>query len=208
MRTIIEVFLYYKITMKGAIEFLAPPYLILLLVIIILPFYSVESYSILENTTSHLGAQHAPYAWVMNTTFVLLGIESMLSGWPYLKGYGFHKLALLLFGFSLIGAAIYQHAPIVAGVAFDAKEDRMHSVFSSLTGASFTVFAISAAFILMNRTAKISALLIGVLAVLLSFLIFTVPEFRGVWQRALFIVAFGWLIVLFSGQEKGKRIRY
>ena len=115
---------------------------------------------------------------------------------------------LLIFVLSLIGAAIYQHAPIVAGVAFAAKEDRMHSVFSSLTGASFTVFAISAAFILMNRTAKISALLIGVLAVLLSFLIFTVPEFRGVWQRALFIVAFGWLIVLFSGQEKGKRIRY
>jgi hypothetical membrane protein len=192
--------------MKGAIEFLVPPYLILLLVIFILPFYSVESYSILQNTTSHLGAQHAPYAWVMNTTFVLLGIGSMLSGWPYLKGYGFHKLALLLFGFSLIGAAIYQHAPIVAGVAFDAKEDRMHSLFSSLTGASFTVFAMSAAFMLRHRTAKISALLVGVLAVLLSVLIFTVPEFRGIWQRALFIVAFGWLIVLFSGQEKGKPI--
>ena len=141
--------------MKGAIEFLVPSYLILLLVIFILPFYSVESYSILKNTTSHLGAQHAP---------------------------------------------------IVASVAFDAKEDRMHSLFSSLTGASFTVFAMSAAFMLRHRTAKISALLVGVLAVLLSVLIFTVPEFRGIWQRTLFIVAFGWLIVLFSGQEKGKPI--
>ena len=193
--------------MKGAIEFLVPPYLILLLVIFIVPFYSVESYSILENTSSHLGAQHAPYAWVVNTTFILLGLGSMLSGWPYLKGYGFHKLALLLFGFSLIGAAIYQHAPIVADVAFDAEEDRMHSIFSSLTGASFTVFAMSAAFILRHRTAKISALSVGVLAILLSVLIFTVPEFKGIWQRAMFIVAFGWLIVLFSGQEKGSPYR-
>lgn len=192
--------------MKGAIEFLVPPYLILLLVIFILPFYSVESYSILLNTTSHLGAQHAPYAWVMNTTFILLGIGSMLSGWNYLKGYGFHKLALLLFGLSLIGAAIYQHAPIVAGTVFDAKEDNMHSVFSSLTGASFTVFAMSTAFILKHRTAKISAISVSVLAVLLSVLIFTVPEYRGIWQRVLFIVAFGWLIVLFSGQAKGKAI--
>ncbi|MBT8300475.1 MAG: DUF998 domain-containing protein [Maribacter sp.] len=194
--------------MKGALEFLVPPYLILLLVIFILPFYSVESYSILQNTSSHLGAQHSPYAWVMNTTFVLLGLGTMLSGWPYLKGFGFHKLALLIFGFSLIGAAIYQHAPIIVGVTFDAKEDRMHSIFSSLTGASFTVFAIGAVFILRHRTAKISALSVGALAILLSVLIFTVPEFKGIWQRALFIVAFGWLIVLFNGQEKGKQRPY
>ena len=83
--------------MKGPIEYLVFPYLMLLGVIFILPFYSVESYSIVQNTTSHLGAQHAPYAWVMNTTFILLGLGSMLSGWPYLKGYGFHKLALLIF---------------------------------------------------------------------------------------------------------------
>jgi len=130
----------------------------------------------------------------------------MLSGWPYLKGYGFHKLALLIFGFSLIGAAIYQHAPIVAVVAFDAKEDWMHSLFSSVTGASFTVFAMSATFILRNRPAKAMALLVGVLAILLSVLIFAIPEFRGIWQRAMFIVAFGWLIVLFNGQEKGYTI--
>ena len=192
--------------MNNSFCYLVFPYLLMLLVIFILPFYSVESYSILENTTSQLGAQHAPYAWVMNTTFIFLGLGSMLSGWPYLKGYGFHKLALLIFGFSLIGAAIYKHAPIIAGVVFDVEEDRMHSIFSSLTGASFTVFAMSAAFILRHRTAKISALSVGVLAVLLSGLIFTVPEYRGIWQRALFIVAFGWLIVLFSGQEKGYTI--
>ncbi len=192
--------------MKGPIEYLVLPYLILLGVIFILPFYSVESYSILENTTSHLGAQHAPYAWVMNTSFILLGLGSMLSGWPYLKGYGFHKLALLIFGVSLIGAAIYQHSPIVEGVAYDANEDRLHSIFSSVTGASFTVFAMSATFILRNRTAKISAVMVGLLAVLFSVLIFMVPEFRGIWQRAMFIVAFGWLIVLFNGQEKGDPI--
>lgn len=135
-----------------------------------------------------------------------MGLGSVLSGWPYLKGYGFHKLALLIFGFSLFGAAIYQHAPIVESVVFDVEEDRMHSIFPSLTGASFTVFAMSAAFILRHRTAKISALSAGVLAVLLSVLIFTVPEYRGIWQRALFIVAFGWLIVFFSGQEKGYTI--
>lgn len=111
-----------------------------------------------------------------------------------------------LFSGFRIGAAIYQHAPIVAGVAIDVEENRMHFIFSFLTGASFTVLAMFAALILRHRTAKTSALTVGVLAVLLSVLIFTVSEYRGIWQRVLYIVALGWLIVLFSGQEKGYTI--
>lgn len=188
--------------MKGNIIFLVIPYLILILVIFILPFYSFESYSILKNTTSHLGAQHAPYAWVMNTTFIILGLGGIFSGWAYLKGYVFHKLVLLLFGFSLVGAAVYQHAPIVEGIVFDPKEDWLHSIFSSVTGAAFTIFTMASTIILKKRPAKILAGSVGVLAVLLSVLIFMVPEFRGIWQRALFIMAFGWMILLFNGQEK------
>jgi len=104
--------------------------------------------------------------------------------------------------FPNLGAAVYQHAPLVTGVVFDTKEDWLHSIFSSMTGAAFTVFAMASAFILKNRSAKILAGSVGVLAVLLSVLIFMIPEFRGIWQRALFIMAFGWMILLFNGQEK------
>ncbi|UCG92615.1 MAG: DUF998 domain-containing protein [candidate division WOR-3 bacterium] len=62
----------------------------MLLVIFILPFYSFEEYSIIRNTTSQLGAHAAPNGWVMNLTFVLLGVTSIISGWKYLGRYWFH----------------------------------------------------------------------------------------------------------------------
>jgi hypothetical membrane protein len=59
----------------------------MLAVIFILPFFSVDEYSILKNTTSHLGAQGAPYAWVMNVVFTLLGTAAIVDGWKQLSNY-------------------------------------------------------------------------------------------------------------------------
>ena len=67
--------------------FLPAVYILMLLVIFILPFFSFEEYSIFKNTTSHLGAQNAPYAWVMNVVFALLGIASIADGWLRLSKY-------------------------------------------------------------------------------------------------------------------------
>ena len=177
-------------------------YFLMLLVIFILPFWSVESYSMIRNTTSQLGAQNAPYAWVMNAVFILLGLGSILSGWKYLEGFSLHRALLLFFGISLILSAFFHPAPIGMNSGFDLYQDHMHSVFASTAGIGFTLLAISSAFILRSTFDRIIAFAMGIWASLLPILIFLFPETMGIWQRILFITTFGWLIYLFWGREK------
>ncbi len=163
----------------------------------ILPFFSVPEYTIIRNTTSHLGAQFAPHAWIMNTTFVLLGLGTIISGWSYLRGYLFHRILLVFFGLALCLTAVFQHAPVTPEVAFDRYEDSMHSLFATITGFSFTGFAVSIAFILKQKNHRILSLAVAALATVLSMLMFNASEWMGIWQRLIFISSFGWMIGLF-----------
>ena len=169
-------------------------YLSMLLVIFILPFFSVDEYSILKNTTSHLGAQGAPYAWVMNVVFALLGTASIVDGWRQLSNYWLHKGVLTIFGISLILTAFFQHAPIVSGLVFNDLEDDLHSKFATIVGFSFTFFTFASAFIESTKKRKLTAACIGIIAMLLSMLIFNLEEFAGIWQRLMFIIMFAWLM--------------
>ena len=174
--------------------FLPAVYILMLLVMFILPFFSVNEYSILKNTTSHLGAQGAPYAWVMNVVFVLLGTATIVDGWVRLSNYWLHKVVLTVFGMSLVLTAFFQHAPIVQGAVFSELEDDLHSKLATITGFSFTFFAIASAFIESSRKRKTIAAGVGILATLLSIFIFNITELAGIWQRTIFIVAFAWLM--------------
>jgi len=178
-------------------------YIAMFLVMFILPFFSLENYSILKNTTSHLGAQNTPNAGIMNVVFVLLGTTSIIGGWRFLGKYWFHKIALIGFGASVILTAFYQHAPIDNLLEYNTKEDEMHSLFAKTTGWSFTIFAVAIAFISKNRSQQILVISIAVLAVLLSLMMFypKTENLMGVWQRMMFILSFGWMIYTFRKYE-------
>ena len=176
------------------IGFIPPVYIIMLLVMFILPFFSVDDYSIMKNTTSHLGAQDAPYAWIMNVVFALLGIAAITDGWRHLHNYWLHKVVLMIFGISLVLTAFFQHAPIVSGVEYNETEDHLHSKFATITGFSFVFFAVASAFIETTTLRRIIAVAIGIIASLLSMLIFNLEDLAGIWQRLMFILVFAWLI--------------
>lgn len=171
---------------------------LLLVVMLVLPYFSTSNYSIISNTTSHLAAQGSPHAWLMNLIFILLGLTSIVSGWKALETYLFHRAMLLIFGISLIGAGIFRHAPIMEGVSVDTFQDQMHSIFASITGFSFTLLAISAAFIVSTLKEKIAAIVVGLIASLLSYLMFELPEYMGIFQRLIFVTAFSWMIWFFE----------
>lgn len=84
---------------------LVAAYVLLLLVMFVLPYFSAPEYSIIRNTLSQLGAQNTQNAWIMNFTFVTLGIGSIIAGWRYFEGFAFQRLFLVLFGLSLTLAA-------------------------------------------------------------------------------------------------------
>lgn len=93
---------------------------------------------------------------------------------------------------------LFQHAPIVEGVDFNTFEDEMHSIFASLVGFSFTIFAFSTTFIENKKKRRSIAIAIGTLATCLSILIFSVSSLAGVWQRIMFIISFAWLLYFFN----------
>lgn len=176
-------------------------YSIMLIVVFILPFYSSPGYSIFTNTTSQLGAQNTPNAWIMNLVFFGLGISVIFEGLRKLKGYYFNKLLIIIFGASLFLTGIYSHAPINPLIEFNLFHDQLHSLFASVTGFSFTLFAISMSFIQKESKQKMLSIFMAVFATLLSILIFNVSEYAGIWQRGIFISAFLWLIYLFSNKK-------
>jgi len=173
-------------------------FIIMFLTFFILPHYSLEEYSILKHTTSHLGAQHSPNAWIMNISFILLGISCILESWFHLKRYWVHKILLIIFGSGLILVAIFQHAPIVEGTPYSQLEDTMHSIFATIVGISFTLFAFSAAFIEKTNKRRIFALLVGLMSIGFSMLIFSLVDLAGLWQRIMFILSFTWLSLFFE----------
>lgn len=182
----------------GKVYFLWPAFLVLILAMFILPFFSFTEYSILKNTTSQLGAQNTPNAWIMNLVFILIGFASVIEGWIHLKRYWFHKFVITIFGLALILTALFQTAPIVEGIPFNDYEDGMHTLFANIVGFSFAVFAFSAAFIVRRTRERLLALLICIMAIGLSVLIFSIAGYAGILQRTMFIIAFAWLIFFFN----------
>ncbi|OPL10084.1 MAG: hypothetical protein AVO34_12265 [Firmicutes bacterium ML8_F2] len=89
-------------------------YTFFLLVSTGLAFFSFEGYSLPSNTTSHLGAQGFPHAWLMNLVFVCLGLMAFLV--TFATRIRFHQVLGALFGLSLILTAFFPHAPLVSGL--------------------------------------------------------------------------------------------
>lgn len=179
------------------LKLFAISYLILILVMFLLPFFTAEGYSIIRNTTSQLGAQKTPNAWIMNITFALIGLSSIYAGWGHYEGYWFQKIMLIIFGLSLALCAIYSHAPVNTAISFSIREDEYHSLFASTTGFGFTVLAVSTAFTKETKSEMILPISIGIIATLLSLLMFKIEMFAGIWQRMIFIFSFGWMIYEF-----------
>jgi hypothetical membrane protein len=157
---------------------------------------SVDTYSIVKNTTSHLGAQNAPNAWIMNVTFVLVGISCVLESWLHLGEFCFHRILLSVFGLGLVFTGVFHHAPIIEGIVYNSMEDNLHSIFASIVGFSFTVYAISSAFIDKDVKHKVIDIIVGITATSLSVLMGYMPDYSGIWQRMIFIISFTWLILM------------
>lgn len=177
-------------------KFLLWSFLLLLPIMFVLPFYSIDTYSIVKNTTSHLGAQSTTNAWIMNVAFVLVGISCIVEAWLHLGKFWFHKILLTIFGLSLVFTGIFHHAPIIEGVIFNSIEDRLHSIFATIVGFSFTILAISSAFIEKAVKHRIIYIVVGFTATILSMLMLYLPDYSGIWQRAIFIISFTWLILM------------
>lgn len=176
----------------------------MIVTLFVLPLYSANGYSILEHTTSQLAAQNTPNSWVMQFVFVFLAITTLYRGFRTFRKDTLLLLLVLCFGSALLLAAVFSHAPITPSLPYDVTEDWLHSVFSSLTGFSFTLLAISVAFSQKERT-RVAAVVVVITTTVLTFALFQLPELAGIWQRLIFIISFGWLFHILSNETAPKK---
>ena len=170
-------------------------YMIMLIVIFVLPFFSAEGYSIIRNTTSQLGAQNTPNALIMNVVFALLGVTFAVDVLSIRYTHWLYKVCGALFGLSLLGSAIFHHAPIQESVAFRVWEDQLHSFFASLTGFAFVGISFSSGVLEGNTPSGRMAFAAAAISVLMSLLMFLAPDYMGIWQRTMFALCFLWLLL-------------
>ena len=186
----------------------AAVYVLMILAAFILPFFSSEGYSIVQNSLSELGAQATPGSWIMNLVFVLLSVVTVLLGTKVLRRYWAPLYLLYLFALALFLTAVFRHAPIME-VSFLEKEHLIHSIFSMITGTAFSMYCIAVVFFIERTLARASAILMFCLAVGLSLLMLQFPQYRGIFQRILFITAFGWLfysLISFKFEKPLKKV--
>ena len=165
-------------------------YFMFLLVSFGLPIFSFEGYSVMSNTTSHLAAQGSPFAWVMDIIFICLGAMAILIN--YRTGIPYHQLIGGVFGLSLIMTAFFPHAPLVGNVPIDLLDDKIHSIFASITGFSFTLLAAGHGIMSVGKQ-RLWGFIMVTIATLLSLGMMILPLFMGILQRIMFVSGFGWL---------------
>ena len=91
---------------------------------------------------------------------------------------------------------IFRHAPIIEGVIFNSIEDKLHSIFATIVGFSFAIYAVSSAFIEKAVRYWIIDIAVGFTATILSVLMSCLPNYSGIWQRSIFVISFVWLIFM------------
>jgi len=178
--------------MRAAGFFYTFVYILLLLAAFVLPYFSAEGYNGVQHSLSELGAQNAPNGWMMNAVFILLSIATAWLGTRVLRRFWFPFYLLCFFVISLGLTAFYHHAPITETLYLE-RTHVMHSIFSTITGVVFSVYCAAMVITLQRRLDKALAFFMLCLAVGLSLLIVVFPDFTGVFQRVLFITAFGWI---------------
>jgi len=167
-------------------------YILMVLTAFVLPFFSSEEYSIVGNSLSELGAQSTPGNWIMNGVFILLSIVTILLGSKVLRRFWIPLYLLFFFAIALGFTAIYRHAPITDSYFLEG-EHITHSIFSMITGVAFSAYCIAIVFTISKSIDKALAFLMFSIAIGLSLFMVTFPQYRGVFQRTLFITAFAWI---------------
>jgi len=165
-------------------------YLMFIMVSFLLSLFSFDNYSIFSNTTSHLGAQGSPYAWVMNFTFISLGLVSFVM--MISSRIIYHKVVGSVFAISLVFTGIFQHESLLANFQSIIWLDQLHSVFATTTGISFVLLSAGHGFMSKGKQ-RMYGFALALIATLLSLFMTLIPSYMGLFQRVMFMVSFGWL---------------
>jgi hypothetical protein len=165
------------------------------------PLLMPDSYSWIVNTTSESAAQGVSGAWLARVGLGTFGLAVLALAWNHPLWPPAARYTHIGFGVLMTVTAVASTKPWVAGVPFDAVEDQIHSSAATAMGFAFA-FGIVAV-VLGNRASRRPIRALDVIAILASVVIplsmTFVPEYAGILQRLMFVVAYIWYALAARG---------
>ena len=142
--------------------------LAILLAMLVAPFFSHPEYSALAHTTSQLGGQNMPGAWIMNGGFVL-------------------------FGLAMVATGLWSTGTAEFGNPVNAREDWWHSFFATALGFAFAGACAAALFGPRGRLDDPISWVGLAASALLPLAMQALGHYAGALQRAMFAISFVWI---------------
>ena len=163
---------------------------IIAVAIVVGPSFSPPEFSWIRHSTSEQAGQYVAGAWIMRTGFVGYGLGTLIAALYGLRTRPYVRSALAVFGLGLVGTALWSNASILPGAPSDMLEDRLHSIASGVVGAAFAA-ACAARLFLPAGSRRDTLAWVGLLvSVAIPTAMGALPEYRGLLQRAMFVISF------------------
>lgn len=159
------------------------------------PLYTADGYNVVAHTSSQLGAQNTPFAWLMNLGFIALGVGVGIDARRIWWIVPFVSVIFLMFAAAMAMTGVFSLQPIDPALPYNDMWHVLHSVFAMAAGICFCVGAIGYGMFRRAGAAKWISIGAGMAATGLSVAIFSLPELQGLLQRLMFAVTFTWLAV-------------
>jgi hypothetical protein len=151
-----------------------------------------ESYSWVQHTTSESAAQGVPGAWIARLGFLLFGLGVL---WQTSRaGPVWRQPAIALhvgFGVCMTAVAAFSARPWYPEAIFDRTEDLLHSGFATAMGFAFAFGVLTVAAGSRRRWRPLDVVAV-VAAVALPLAMTAWGSGAGMFQRAMFVIAYLW----------------
>jgi hypothetical protein len=159
------------------------------------PLLMPASYSWVAHTTSESAAQGVPGAWLARGGFLSFGASVVTIAYAARGRWGPWAVGLhATFGLLLVAAGTFSARPWDGQVPFSELEDLLHSVAATAMGFAFAVGVTVVALERWRRDGgwRVLDLAAVTASVALPLAMAGATGLTGVFQRAMFLVAYGW----------------
>ena len=175
----------------------------LVAVIVLAHFFSPPGYRWTRNTISKLAAQGHEHKWIMQAGFIGFGLLlniGIILAFAAAKKVCYPDILIMVYGLAVLVSGFFCTAPIDKSLAYSASEAKLHSVFASAAGVSFSL-GILGHLVLSAQPRGRWFHLVFLALTLGSLMLFGLSENglvgigQGVIQRVLYTTSFIWLVV-------------
>lgn len=178
---------------------------VIVLAMLIGPYYSPFGYSWLRHSMSEQAGQYMSGAWIIRIGFAAYGGSVLAAAIVDWRTRPWVRSALLLFGSGLIAAAIWSNAPVIEGLPSDLREDQLHSLASGAVGFAFALACAARLFAPKGDTKDILSWAGLLISVLIPLAMGELPQIRGLLQRAMFVFSYVFVLREFVSTGSGTR---